>query len=183
MAKIEKEVQKFVKSYKLKDQIYWKVVIPDGNSGQIRKQGFLEKSDAIKFAAQEFVRVLQYRKGLVPIQSKLLFRDYSKLWLEFKRREGLGEAAYMRYNQEFRMRLNPFFGHLKLSEIEKAHYRNYIYELQSKDEGTSVIRYSATVLKSMIKQAEIDDLIPSKGITIVPTPRHKSVRSHVNGPK
>lgn len=173
MAKINKEVLKFIHKYSLNQQERWKTVIPDGHGGQIRKQGFLAKADAVDFAVMKYLEVLKFHKGLSLISSKLLFKEYSEQWLEMKRRSEIGIAAAMRYEQELRKRIIPFFGHLKLEGIEKYHLRSFIAELHAQGSGSSVIQYCVTLFKSIIRQAEVDDLIPSKGITLMQTPKHK----------
>lgn len=173
MAKIDKEVQKFIHKYSLNQQERWKAVVPDGHGGQIRKQGFINKSDAVEFAVLKYIDVLKFHKGLSLVISNILFRDYSEQWLEMKRRSEIGPAAAMRYEQEIRKRINPFFGFLKLANIEKYHLRSFIAELYVQEAGSSVIQYCVTLFKSIIRQAEIDDLIPPKGITLMQTPKHK----------
>ncbi len=69
MAKIEKEVLKYVKPYLTNSGSRWQVIIPDGSGGQIRQQGFIEKSLAISFAVREFQKVLLNDKGMRSIGS------------------------------------------------------------------------------------------------------------------
>lgn len=174
MAKIEKEVQKFIKSYENAKGIFFKVVIPDGYAGQIRKQGFLTLKDATDFAVKKYVYVLSSNKGLVTQYSSLLFEDYSTEWFEYKKRNGIEPSSAERYETIIRKYLIPFFGSTRMRDLEKQHLRNYIKDLQATNAKSSVISYSTQVFKSIMKQAEIDDVVAPNGIRSVPTPRHKN---------
>jgi integrase len=173
MTKIEKEVFKFIRNYNTSKGTFWKATIPNGFGGQIRKQGFLEKIDAVDFAVREYTNVLSQNKGIRIASSNLLFRDYSRIWLDSKKRNGLRKSSAMRYEDELTLRLNPYFGTLKIKEIDKQHLRSFIMHEQNSESGSAAIKYSATLFKSIIKQAEIDDLIPASGIATVVLPKHK----------
>ena len=120
MTKIEKEVQKYIREYKNAKGAFFKVILADGYGGQIRRQGFLSKSDATNFAVTAHMRVLSQAKGVRLLNTSITFKDYSEGWLESKKRNGLKTGSAMRYQDDFKYRLNPFFGNLRLSEIEKS---------------------------------------------------------------
>lgn len=172
MAKIEKEVQKFIKSYHNGPAIFWKVTVPNGTGGQIRKQGFLKKKDATDYATETYLRILQNRKGLKLSTSSLIFKDYTKIWLESKGHD-LSEASLMRYRQEIDLRLNLYFGSIRISDLEKRHLRDFITDLRKAAVKTSVLSFSVMVFKSILKQAELDDLVSPKGIGLIQTPKHR----------
>lgn len=174
MAKIEKEVQKFIKNYKNAKGDFFKVIIPDGCGGQIRKQGFLTLRDATDFAAKKYFQVLSSNKGIVSQNSTLLFEQYGDEWFAHKLRNGLEPSSAERYETILRKYLKPFFGHIKMKDLEKHHLRSYIKELQSEGIASSAINYSTTVFKSIMKQAEIEDIVAPSGIRSVPSPKHKS---------
>lgn len=173
MANLKQTLQQFIKEYKSSlNQILYKVVIPNGKGMQIRKQGFLSHKDALDFAQTNYLKVLT-NKGLVP-NANLSFGEYASSWLEYKKRNGLAVATQMRYDDYLNYRLLPYFGNLKLNSIEKSHLRNFINELQSRKVSTSLVKHSVSIFKSIMKQAEIDDLVDHKGLLIVPTPKHKN---------
>ncbi len=175
MAKIDKQIAKFVSSYRNSKGIFWKVSVPDGHGGQIRKQGFIEETDAKAFARLEYLRVLTTAKGTKPLSaSKLTFEEYAKIWLESKRRENLSEASALRYEDEIKIRLNPYFGPFRMSEIEKYHLKNFIEDSSKNGVKSASLEYAVDVFKSIIKRAESDDVISVKGILQVKTPKHKS---------
>lgn len=171
--KLEKEVQKFIKTYKNDHGHFWKSIIPDGHGGQIRKQGFLSNSDATEYAVKKYLSVLSNAKGIKGINVSILFRDYSLEWLETKRRNGLAESSSMRYRDEIEYRLNPYFGSFKINDVEKYHLRNFISAQQDEGVSSALLRYAVTIFKSIMKSAECEDLISHKGISLVATPKQK----------
>lgn len=173
MAKIEKAVQKFVKPYSNGSGSFWRVIVPDGRGGQLRRQGFLDKKSAIDFAADKYLKILSRVRGVASHIEHYTFKDYSLKWLEFKKRDGLAESSAMRYADDIQNKLIPYFGHFKLIDLEKHHLRNYIEDQQLQDVKSASLAYSVSVFKSILRQAEVDDLMPMKGITNIPTPRHK----------
>jgi len=177
MAKINTEVLKFIKSYKCDKGEFWKVVVPDGRGGQIRKQGFLTKSDATNFAAAEYLKTLANTRGVTTIASSLLFRDYCQSWLKDKSYNGLAESTVMRYDEELRSRLIPYFGPFKMKELEKNHLRSFIRHMQEKALSSSMIYRAVATFKSIIRKAEIDDVIVYKGITTIETPKKNTYKA------
>lgn len=172
MNKIEKEVQRYIKSYTNAKGSFFKVIISDGYGSQVRKQGFLSKTDATNFAVTVHMRTLSQVKGIRTFNTAITFKEYAEGWLENKKRNGLKEGSAMRYQDDLKYRLNPFFGGLRLNEIEKSHLRNFIFISQSNKIRSASLAQAITVFKSIIKQAEVDDVIIPKGITSIPTPRH-----------
>ncbi len=169
--KISNEVSKFVKSYENEKGQMWRVIVPDGRGSQIRKQGFLTKADAVAFASQEYLKTLSNSRGVMLISSTLLFKDYCQTWLKDKRYSGLAEATVMRYDEELRSRLIPYFGSFKMKELDKSHLRNFIRYMQEKDLSASKIYRAVATFKSIMRKAEIDDVVGYTGITTIPTPK------------
>jgi len=171
--RIEKEVLKFIHSYEKDAGTCWRVQIPSGTVKPIRKRGFIEKADAVEFAVKTYLSVLQNRKGVKFISNKITFREYAKQWLELKRRAEIGESTKISYEDHLERRLNPFFGNMKLADIEKFHIRNFILELNQTRTSTYLAKSSVALFKSIMKQAEADDVVSPKGISLVQTPKHK----------
>gem|GEM_PF-6811595 len=46
--------------------------------------------------------------------------------------------------------------------------------MQGKKEKSSVVNFSVRLFKAVMKQAQIDDLAPSSGINLMPSPKHKN---------
>lgn len=173
MAKIKLEVQKYIQSYQNQKGTFFRVCIPNGHGSQIRKQGFLTNADAFNFATKLYLKVLSQDKGLATTQVSTLFKDYSVQWLESKRHSDLKESSYMRYKEVIENQINVYFGHFKMTELEKYHLRNYIREMQEQGVTSNLICYSVSLFKAIIKQAEIDDVVPTRGILQIPPPKHK----------
>lgn len=172
MSKVEKEVQRYVFEYSNNRGSFFKVVMSDGRGGQIRKQGFISKIDAIEYAVKKYGEILTSR-GTRIVNNQIRFHDYAKSWLLDKGNSGLRESTIDRYNDELRLRLIPYFGHYKLVDLEKIHLRNFIADFQRAGVKMSAIVPAVGLFKSIIRQAESDDLIPYRGISQIPTPRYK----------
>jgi site-specific recombinase XerD len=175
MAKIEKEIRRYVKSYQTQKGTRWKVIIPDGRGNQIREQGFLEESHAASFAVTQFRKILlqeekiDYRKEM-----KITFAEYADQWLISKERDGLASTTISRYRDQIKSFIDPFFGSMKIAELEKYHLRNYISESYDRGVTSYNINSSVTLFKMIIRQAIEDDFVHADGILTVKTPRHRA---------
>ncbi|WP_413578218.1 tyrosine-type recombinase/integrase [Bdellovibrio sp. HCB290] len=175
MAKIEKEVRKFIKSYVTKKGIRWKAAVPDGRGGQIREQGFLEQSHAISFAKHEFTKTLmQNGKVDQSYGSKISFSEYTEQWLESKIRDGLAPITVLRYKDQVKHFLKPYFGPFRTNELDKHHLRNYISESHSNSMSSYNINSSVTLFKMIMRQAIEDDLSNATGLLTIRTPKHRA---------
>jgi integrase len=58
-----------------------------------------------------------------------------------------------------------------MKDLEKNHLRNFIKYLQENKLSSSMIYRAVATFKSVIRKAEIDDVIPYKGITTIETPK------------
>lgn len=175
MAKIEKEVRKFIKSYATKKGLRWKASVPDGRGGQIREQGFIEESHALSFAKHEFTKsLMQSGKIDHSYGSKVPFSEYTEQWLESKRRDGLAPITILRYRDQIKHFLNPFFSSFKTSELDKHHLRNYISESYENSVSSYNINSSVTLFKMIMRQAIEDDLSNATGLLTVRTPKHRA---------
>lgn len=175
MAKIDKEVLRFVKMYSTSNGNRWKVCVPDGRGNKIRKNGFLERSQAVAFASREFTKtLLNQHKVMTSGDSKITFQEYSGLWIQAKIRNGLADNTKLRYENLIRDFMIPYFGAFKISELNKTHLRNYIYDSQTNGISTYNLNSSVTLLKSIIRQAIEDDYMPMSNILMVRTPKHRA---------
>lgn len=175
MAKIDKEVKKFVKSYQITKGLRWRVSLPDGRGGQIREQGFLEESHAIRFAKNEFQKSLLQNGKIDQSQaSKISFAEYSEQWLKEKSRNGLMPVTVDRYRDQIRHFLNPILGTFRINELEKHHLRSYISESHSSGVSSYNIHSTVTLFKMILRQAIEDDFSTATGILTVRTPKHRA---------
>lgn len=174
MAKLEKEILKYIQSYNTKKGLRWRVILPDGHGGQLRQQGFIEKTHAVQFATNEFKKTLmQTNKLSISVNSKMTFAEYSKLWIDQKQRDGLVEVTIRRYQDQLDQFINPYVGCFKLVELEKFHLRNFIQNLQTTDVSTYNAKSTVTLIKMIIRRAVEDDYMPLTNILTVRTPKHR----------
>lgn len=172
MATISRFIKDYVKSYTTSKGTFFKVVLPDGRGGQIRKQGFLEEQEANRFAVTYYGNLLK-GKGLKAENKNIFFREVAQQWIETKNAEKLREATLMRYSDELRFRIVPFFDGFKIDDIEKRHLRHFIQHLQENGSSTATVHYSVSVFRSLMKYAEQVDFTGPKGFSSVKLPKHK----------
>ncbi len=174
-SKLEAEAKRFVSSYANKKGLRWRVSLPDGRGGQVRAQGFLTESRALEFAIAEYKKIILHT-GEVATQfnSKITFREYAIIWMDFKIRNGIADNTKLRYSDLIEKFLNPFFGNLRLNELDKRYLRNYIRDCQVRGISTYNVNSTVTLLKSIIRQAVEDDYIPMAGLLMIRTPKHRA---------
>lgn len=174
MAKIDREVLKFIKEYNTNKGTRWKAVIPDGRGFQVRQQGFIEKSAAVDFAIKEYKKILfQANASSLPEFANITFKEYAKIWLEQKIRDGIRQRTSIRYRDMIDQFINPILGSFKLSELCKIHIRNFIAEMQDNEVSTYNVNSAVILTKMIIKQAVVDDYMQMSNILTVKVPKHK----------
>jgi integrase len=179
MSNLKKVIQNYVYEYYLNGIPYWRVCVPDGRGGQVRRQGFIDRKEAEDFAVKSFAQSLHKNKGLVASDNFTKFSDYSLEWLETSLRRGqFGESTKVNYANQIKIWLIPYFGQMKLGSIEKKHVRSFIHQLVQDHVSSKTINYSLRVFKSIIKQAETDDFIPYTGISQI-----KALKTKIEEPK
>lgn len=171
---LNRNLKKYIKLYKTKKGDRWAICLPDGRCGQIRERGFISYSDALTHANSVFLRLLS-RTNTSPHKelSKITFLEYSKLWIDFKERNGLVAITIRRYKDQLEQFIIPFFGSFKLMELEKYHLRNYIQDLQKENVSTYNVNSTVTLFKMVIRQAIEDDYMSLTNLLTVKTPKHK----------
>lgn len=172
---LEKELRKYITHYPHERRLRFKVCLPDGHGGQIRKQGFRSIEQALAWAHQEYAKLLRW-SGMpqAELGKVLRFEEYSKMWLEQKGDAGVSVATIERYGDEIQHRLNPYFGHFKIADLEKHHLRSFIRESREGNLSSATLRYAVLVFKAILKDAERDSLIFPKGFRDEPLPRHRA---------
>lgn len=175
MVKIEKLVQQYITSYETKNGIRWRAVIPDGKGGQVRKQGFIDKSSALSFAKTKYQNIL-LRPPVEDIGAvvKYTLEEYSKVWLDEKKRNGLADRTLDRYEDMVELFINPYLGAFKLRELKKAHLKNFINDMQDDGATTYNVRSAILISKMILRQAIEDDYMPFSNILTIKTPKHEA---------
>ena len=172
---LDKDIKKFIKTYQTKKGINWRVCIPDGKSGQHRIQGFRDQNSALIYAREIYKKMIfSSDKNFIQQNQKLTFLEYSKLWIDYKKRSGLVDVTIRRYQDQIDQFINPYFGCFKLSELEKFHLRNFIQSQQENNVSTYNVNSTVTLFKMIIRQAVEDDHMPLTNLLTVRTPKHRA---------
>jgi site-specific recombinase XerD len=148
----------------------WKAQIATGNGDTFRKQGFPSKAEAVEWAKLMFEKRALSR-GQIVRPSTVSFSCYAAQWLQDKRDQGVRQQTLMRYEDELRLRVLPYFGRTKLDTLTKSHLVGFLRQLRSTGLSSTSTNFSGQLFKSIVKQAELEDAMPSSGIHNVPLPK------------
>lgn len=111
--------------YRLADgSTRFEVLYRTSNGVQRKKRGFSGPREAERYLNQVIAAV---DRGEV-IASKVTFADYIDRWL-VEHRPRIEESTYRDYRANIERRLKPFFGELRLTEIEPSDVRRYVSAL------------------------------------------------------
>lgn len=89
-----------------------------------------------------------------------------------KEEAGLYFYRAMRNGDQIKNFLNPFFGSMKLCQIEKMHLKNYIRESYENDISSYNANSTVNLFKTIIRQAIDDDYETDERILLVKNPKH-----------
>lgn len=173
MSKYRKLVLQFVSEYVTGSGTkLWKAHVPTGDGATFRKQGFTTNASALEWAESMFEK-RQVNRGLqISRFSNTTVAEFSERWLKEKiGRKDIRTQTLMRYHDEFRLRIIPLFGRHKLREINKTKFFTFLNDLQKMDLSSTSVNFSAQLLKGIIRQAELEDIIPYTGIQNIPLPK------------
>jgi integrase len=150
---------------------FFRVCLPNGFGRQIRKQGFISEELAIEWAKPHYFQRLRSEGIVGGIVAESTFEEAANLWLTNKRVAGLSSQSLMVYESELRIRLVPYFGHLKLKTIGRVQILNYIQKQRENDLGSKLLNFSVSVFKSVIKEADANDFAINPDIFKIKTPQ------------
>jgi integrase len=148
----------------------WRAQIATGNGGTFRKQGFTSKAEAAEWAKLMFEK-RALRRGQIVRASSVSFASYAEQWLQDKRDQGVRPQTLMRYEDELRLRVLPYFGRTKLDTLTKSHLVGFLRQLRSTGLSSTSTNFAGQLFKSIVKQAELEDAMPPTGIHNVPLPK------------
>lgn len=175
LAKIDNEVRKFVKSYSTSKGLRWRIIVPDGRSGQIRQRKFLDEKSALEFAKQKYTKVLlQTNRVVSSVNAKMTFAEYVEQWIHIKQQDGVACVTIKRYREQIRLYLLPYFGSFRLKELAKHHLRNYITDSLSSGISTYNLKNTVTIFKMIVRHAIEDDFMDDTSLLVVKTPKHRA---------
>ena len=171
MRDIQKIIEAYIESYSNGLAMRYRVCMPDGRGGQLRKQGFEVKELAVEWAMNQFVKRVQNKGEVENSYSTLSFREYGEIWFK-EVTSGLAEATKIKYRADLDSRVYGFFGNVKLLDLSKGLAKEFLRELRSDTSINNTTRAMAfTIFKRVVRAAELEDLIPRTGITDLPGPK------------
>jgi integrase len=167
----QKFINNYVSEYGKKRLRLWKVCLPNGKGGQLRKQGFISREVAQEWALNQYLQVMKKKEQVGTAYSLLTFEEYCKSWVELKK-TALSDSTYIRYRDEMNNRLIPFFGKIRLVEINKTIARSFLERLSREEKINNTTRgMTFSLLKRIVKSAEDEDMIPPTFIERIKSPR------------
>ena len=144
------------------------VVFRDQTGAQRKRSArTLSEAKAIKAAATTDVRRGEYRT-----QSNVRFRDHYGPWIDTyqgRTSKGFRDTTRAEYRTDLEKHALPFFGPMKLAEIEPQHIKRWLLGLAERGLASATIRSIFAPLRAMLADAAEDGLIrsnPAAGVRI-----------------
>ena len=138
-----------------------------GKRKQIKKRGFLTKK-----AADIGLTDLKNRMNLGTYNSggEMLISTYMNIFLEeYKSQVTLSTIeGYRKFTEKH---LIPFFGNLKLKELQPFHIREFIRQQTEKGYSGTTVKKHYRFLSLVMKQAFIDNLVVNNVVAKVKAPK------------
>ena len=169
---IEKAIESYVESYTTGEStVRYRVCIPDGRGGQLRKQGFELKDLAFEWAMNQFVKRVQNKGETESTYSTLKVREFGEQWFT-EVTSGLAEGTKLKYRAELDGRIYQFLGEVRLLDLTKVLAKDFLRKLQKDSSINNTTRaMTFAIFKRIVKAAELEDMIPRSGITDLPGPK------------
>ena len=146
------------------------VVVFRDTSGRQRKRFARTLAEARDLKA---VLTADVRRGEYRTLSKISFEDYAREWIEQyggRTKRGVREATRDDYRRTLDQRAIPFFGRMRLAEIEPRDIKRYASSIASQGKSANTVRLSLAPVKALLATAVEDGLIrsnPSMGVRFV----------------
>ncbi len=99
-----------------------------------------------------------------------LFSEFVSRFLEAKEKS-LKPAAYVSYEQIFRLHITPFFGKRRLSKITPLVVQKWVGEMNRKDLSPATVNLAYRYLRVLVKQAQAWGVMDSNPCTAIVLPR------------
>lgn len=172
MRDFRKLIETFVHRYNTTAHAFrFRVVMPDGHGGQIRKQGFDSKEIALEWATNNYLKLIRNKGQVDCTYSLLTFREYGEQWFH-ETTANVTAGTRIKYRTDLDIRIYPFFGETRLLDLTKRLAKDFERRLQCEPSINNTTRAMAFALfKRIVKAAENADLIPRTGITDLSGPK------------
>lgn len=139
-----------------------------GKTKETTKGGFTSKSEAKLAAASAELEIAYY--GFVPDGNELVSKFFEK-WLEVYKRPNVKPITYSVQERNVRLNILPRWGHLKMKDITRNDYQEWINELRKHySEGTT--RRIHSIMSSALNDAVHDfNIIRENPLQIIKIPK------------
>lgn len=148
------------KSKKAAKGYTWYFVMDDGHDPrtgkrrQIKRRGFKTKKEAEEAYSQLKSKLAS---GLVLDKEKILFSDLQKLW--YREYQKTVKISTLRARKSEIDHLVDYFGHMKIKDINRAVYQDFLDYLNSKEYSFNTISGIHTTASMIFKYARQEDII------------------------
>lgn len=115
--------------------------------------------------------VREIESGIKFDSDKILFREYSKQWLEARKASGRYSASTIKRNTQIQEVLNSYLGSILLRDIDAPVIRNLYIELHKKGLKESTVNKYAVQLNQILGQALRDGVILQNPCQLVDSPK------------
>jgi len=108
------------------------------------------------------------RNGNQPINGVIRFQDYLPEWVETYKKGKVKEATYESHKRNIKTHLLPVFGKMRIKDLTKHQYQQYINKLLDGRKTTTVKHINATMSNAMSKAVDLNLIIknPCSGVLI-----------------
>ncbi|PCI27255.1 MAG: site-specific integrase [SAR324 cluster bacterium] len=97
-----------------------------------------------------------------------LFKEYSTIYLEFKKHE-IKFSSYDKYFNIIENRINPIFGDMNIQEVKPSDVKRWLYSIT--DVGGKSLRTYLSVLGGIFQEALYDEVILRNPVKVVRLPK------------
>src|SRR5215211_6463268 len=135
-----------------------------------RSRTFDRKADAERFNVD--VRRISQSGGIVPQRvGGLTLGEFSEQWLE-RRRNDLAKKTLREYAATFDRHIDPFLGHIPLTELRPLMLDDWQHERLRAGSGTEAIAKASKLLSQILNRAEALELIVRNPARTLQRPKH-----------
>lgn len=124
------------------------------NGQSVKSPHFKRKTDCIQWKAQQTANKTnnQLYGDTQKLREKITLEDYSQLWLNAKKSQGVARSSGRNYETYFRVHILKYFLNRDLKTIKKPEIENFQIHLH-KDHNAKGTNMIMTMLKSVFKDA------------------------------
>lgn len=163
----------------------WEFIVdigPDPGTGRRRqksKSGFKTKKDA-ESALREFITYIE--GGGEPAPERISVATYLARWLEYQAARGIRPRTLESYKGYVRREINPLIGGIELGRIKPGHVRWVLSSMKAKQLSAATIAQARGVLRTALRQAVEEGLIPVNPAAAVKGPKVRRRELHCPTP-